>query len=150
MIVFGRIPDRYGSAMILDSADFAALKEKHFNICPSENKLSLIITGCHEDAAAKATLYTVAGTLRDPSGQEKNIEARYRYSQLYDFNETLIHEYGAIRILRYFPPKKLIGNKAGDFVAQRRDGLQTWMSEIVEVVELCEAPIILKFFTLAA
>jgi hypothetical protein len=134
--------------MILDSSDITALKEKHFGICPAQNKLSLVITGSQEDAAAKATFYTVEATLKADGGEEKKAEQRYRYSQLFDFNEVLIHEYGAIRIFRNFPPKKLIGNKAGDFVAQRRDGLQTWLSEIVEDEELSEAPIILKFFKL--
>jgi hypothetical protein len=134
--------------MILDSSEIAALKEEQLKSCPAARKVSLVITGCQEDAAAKATFYAIEGTIEQDSGEEKKIEQRYRYSQLFDFNETLIREYGAIRILRLFPPKKLVGNKAGDFVAQRKDYLQKWLAEIVADEELSEASIILQLFKL--
>ena len=69
-----------------------------------------------------------------------------RYSILLDFNENLIHDYGAIHILRMFSPKKWVGNKQGDFVQQRMEAIQKWMTELVEDEELCDDPKLRSFF----
>jgi hypothetical protein len=134
----------------LDSTQVEELRAKQLEGCPAELKISLIITGFQEDAAAKATFFTVEGQLDKADGTKATSEARYRYSQLLEFNEKLINEkYGAIRLLRQFPPKKFIGNKEGDFVTQRRDALQAWLTELVSDEETSADPRIREFFKLA-
>jgi hypothetical protein len=134
----------------LDSTQVDELRAKQLESCPAELKLSLIITGFQEDAAAKATFFTVEGQVDKDDGTKTTSEGRYRYSQLLELNETLINEkYGAIRLLRLFPPKKFIGNKEGDFVTQRRDALQVWLNELVSDEETCADPRILEYFKLA-
>ena len=136
--------------MNLDPATIDAIKEKQLASCPVENKIALIITGNQEDAAAKATFYNFRCYLQDSNGSEiKCSEDRYRYSQLLEFNEQLMHDYGAIRLLRLFPPKKWIGNKEGDFVTQRQEAIQNWLNELCEDEETAQDPKILKFFKLA-
>ena len=136
--------------MNLDSATVDAIKERQLSQCPVENKIALVITGHQEDAAAKATFYNFRCYLFDSNGTEQKCsEERYRYSQLLDFNEKLIHDYGAIRLLRLFPPKKWIGNKEGDFVTQRREAIQNWLTEICQDEELAQEPQVLKYFKLA-
>jgi hypothetical protein len=128
----------------LDSAQVEELRAKQLESCPAELKISLIITGFQEDAAAKATFFTVEGQLDKDDGTKTTSEGRYRYSQLLEFNE----KYGAIRLLRLFPPKKFIGNKEGDFVTQRRDALQLWLNELVSDEETCADRRIREFFKL--
>jgi hypothetical protein len=134
----------------LDSTQVEELRAKQLESCPAQLKISLIITGFQEDAAAKATFFTIEGQLDKDDGTKTTTEGRFRYSQLLEFNEKLINEkYGAIRLLRLFPPKKFIGNKEGDFVTQRRDALQAWLSELVSDEETCADPKIHQFFKLA-
>jgi hypothetical protein len=133
----------------LDSTQVEELRAKQLESCPAALKISLIITGFQEDAAAKATFFTVEAQLDKEDGAKVTSETRHRYSQLLEFNEKLINEkYGAIRILRLFPPKKFIGNKEGDFVTQRKDALQLWLNELVSDEETCADPRVREFFQL--
>jgi hypothetical protein len=68
---------------------------------------------------------------------------------LLEFNDTLIHDYGNIRILRLFPPKKWVGNREGNFVQQRLDAIQKWLNELIEDEELCDDPKFRNFFGVA-
>jgi hypothetical protein len=123
-----------------------ALKAKQLESCPSESKIALVITGTVDDG--KATFYITQCTVV-ANGVETSKENRFRYSQLLDFNDTLIHDYGNIRILRLFPPKKWVGNREGNFVQQRLDAIQKWLSEIIEDEELCDDPKLRTFFGVA-
>ncbi|OHS94583.1 PX domain containing protein [Tritrichomonas foetus] len=135
--------------MNLDASVIDAIKEKQLEGCPVDNKIALIITGHQEDAAAKATFFNTRCYLFDSNGAEqKTSEGRYRYSQLLDFNDSLIHDYGAIRLLRTFPPKKWVGNKEGDFVAQRMEALQNWLTELCLDEETAQDKKVLAFFNL--
>jgi hypothetical protein len=82
-------------------------------------------------------------------GVETTTENRYRYSVLLEFNDALIHDYGAIRILRLFPPKKWVGNRQGNFVQQRQDAIQAWLNEIIADQELCDDAKVRAFFKVA-
>jgi hypothetical protein len=124
------------------------LKAKQLESCPSASKISLVITGAAEDPLAKATFYTTQCTVVN-DGAESTTENRYRYSQLLEFNDSLIHDYGAIRILRLFPPKKWVGNREGNFVQQRQDAIQTWLNELIADEELCDDPKVREFFKVA-
>ena len=125
------------------------IKEKQLAACPSPNKLTIVITGHRDDAATKATFFNFTSSLLNAEGgSEKIAESSYRYSQLLEFNEKLIHNYGAIRLLRTFPPKKYVGNKEGDFVVMRRDAIQNWATELCSDEELCEDPDVLRQFKL--
>jgi hypothetical protein len=138
-------------AKSLDSSQVEGLRAQQRESCRAARNISLIITSFQEDAAAKATFFTIEAMLDLDDGTQMKTEGRFRYSQLFDFNEKLINEkYGLIRMLRVFPPKKFIGNKAGDFVAQRRDGLQAWLDELVADEEAAADPLILTFFNLLA
>ncbi|EAX95874.1 PX domain containing protein [Trichomonas vaginalis G3] len=123
------------------------IKEKQLAGCPSENKLSIVITGHRDDATTKATFYNFVAT-RIVNGVEKSSQTSYRYSQLLEFNEKLIYNYGAIRLLRVFPPKKFVGNRDGDFVVLRRDAIQEWATELCLDEEVCEDKDVLEFFKL--
>jgi hypothetical protein len=123
----------------------ADLKAKQLESCPSESKISLIITGSADDPVAKATFYVTQCTVVN-NGVETTSENRYRYSGLLDFNDSLIHDYGAIRILRLFPPKKWVGNREGNFVQQRQDAIQNWLNELIADEELCDDPKVREFF----
>ena len=138
----------FSGIMSLDSSAIDAIREKQLDSAPGDTKLTLVITGHQEDPAAKATFFNVSASFTGSDGTEKTSEGRYRYSQLLDFNEQLIHDYGAIRLLRTFPPKKLIGNKEVDFVAQRMEALQNWMSELCADEETCQDKRLLAFFKL--
>jgi sorting nexin-25 len=122
------------------------LKAKQIESCPSKSKVALVISSVVDDPVSKATHYVVQSTVVDPDGNERTVEQAYRYSVLLDFNETLIHAYGLIRILKLFPPKKLVGNHDGNFVQQRKDAIQKWMSEIIADEELVDDPKIRAFF----
>jgi hypothetical protein len=135
--------------MNLDSTEVAELKAKQFEQCPAEQKVSIIITGFQEDARAKATFFNIEAARLTADGSERKADGRFRYSQLLEFNESLIQDYGAIRILRLFPPKKFVGNKEGSFVQQRKDALQTWLNELVADEETCADPKLLTFFQIA-
>jgi hypothetical protein len=126
----------------------ADLKAKQLESCPSDSKISLVITGATEDPVAKATFYLTQCTVVN-GGVESPTENRYRYSQLLEFNDSLIHDYGAIRILRLFPPKKWVGNREGNFVQQRQDAIQTWLNELIADEELCDDLKIREFFKVA-
>jgi hypothetical protein len=126
----------------------ADLKARQLESCPSESKISLIITGTADDPAAKATFYITQCTVVN-GGVESTTENRYRYSALLDFNDSLIHDYGAIRILRLFPPKKWVGNREGNFVQQRQDAIQTWLNELIADEELCDDPKVREYFKVA-
>ncbi|OHT11901.1 PX domain containing protein [Tritrichomonas foetus] len=136
--------------MNLDPSTIDSIKEKQLASCPVDNKIALIITGHQDDPAAKATFFNFRCYLHDSTGAEQKCsENRYRYSQLLDFNESLIHDYGAIRLLRTFPPKKFIGNKETDFVTQRMEALQNWLNELCEDEETAQDKKLLAFFNLA-
>jgi hypothetical protein len=126
----------------------ADLKSKQFESCPSESKISIIITSATDDPIAKATFYVTQCSVIN-NGTESTTENRYRYSQLLEFNDSLIHDYGAIRILRLFPPKKWVGNREGNFVQQRQDAIQTWLNELIADEELCDDTKIREFFKVA-
>jgi hypothetical protein len=125
------------------------LKSKQLESCPSQSKVSLVIVNTVDDPASKATFYVIQAIVVDSSGNQQQQEPRYRYSQLLEFNDTLIHDYGAIRILRLFPPKKFVGNKEGSFVQQRKDAIQEWLNEIIADEELVDDAKIRKFFNVA-
>ena len=124
------------------------LKDKQLQNCKSKSKIAIVILNYADDPVAKATFYNTQCTRVDASGQEHVTENRYRYSQLLEFNEQLMHDYGAIRLLRLFPPKKWVGNRQGDFVQQRMEAIQAWMTELVEDEELCDDPKVRSFFKL--
>jgi hypothetical protein len=126
------------------------LKAKQLESCPSKTKIAIVILNYADDPVAKATFYNTECTFVDENGVEHVSENRYRYSALLDFNETLVHDYGAIRILRLFPPKKWVGNKEGSFVQQRMEQIQKWLTEIVEDEELCEDQKVRDYFHLSA
>lgn len=133
----------------VDPSVIAEIKEKQLTGCPAENKISLVITGHQEDPAAKATFFQIVATRVDPSGAEQSANNSCRYSQLLELNEKLIYNYGQIRLLRTFPPKKFVGNRVGDFVVMRRDALQAWLTELVLDEEMAVEPEILHFFQLS-
>jgi hypothetical protein len=122
------------------------LKAKQLESCPSESKISLVITSTVDDG--KATFYITQCTIV-VNGVESTKENRFRYSQLLEFNEALTKDYGAIRILRLFPPKKWVGNREGNFVQQRLDAIQLWMNELIEDEELCDDQKVRNFFGVA-
>ena len=132
--------------MSVEASVQAEIKEKQLAACPSENKITIVITGHHEDAVQKATVFDFVSTINE-NGTEKTATTKYRYSRLLTFNEELIKKYGNIRLLRVFPPKKFVGNKEGDFVVMRRDAIQAWATELVTDEEVCEDPDVRKFFT---
>ena len=133
--------------MNTDQSVISEIKNLQISGCASKSKISLVITGFQDDAQAKATFFNVQCTTVDPSGSESTSENRFRYSQLYDLNEKLIHEYGNIRLLRNFPPKKVVGKNI-DFLQQRKEGLQQWMTELILDEEICEEPLVREFFGL--
>lgn len=124
------------------------LKERQLATCKSQSKIAIVILNYADDPVAKATFYNTQCTRVDANGQEHVTENRYRYSQLLEFNEQLMHDYGAIRLLRLFPPKKWVGNREGNFVEQRMAQIQKWMTEIVQDEELCDDPKVRNFFKL--
>ena len=130
--------------MNLEQSTIDGIKDKQFDACPGETKLALVITGHQEDVAAKATFFNVNAYY----GDNEPVAGRFRYSQLLDFNDSLIHDYGPIRLLRTFPPKKLIGNKEMDFVTQRMEALQNWMTELCSDEETCQDKKVLTFFNI--
>ena len=135
--------------MSLNAETINSITVAQLAACKGQEKITLVITGHQDDAAEKATFFNVQAKKYDTSGAVvKTAEGRFRYSQLFDFNERLIFNYGNIRMLRVFPPKKWVGNKAMDFIAQRQEVLQKWLNELVEDEETCADPIILKFFNL--
>ncbi|KAH0787681.1 PX domain containing protein [Histomonas meleagridis] len=136
--------------MNLDQQTVNSMIEAQLASCEGQEKITLIITGHQDDAAAaKATFFNIQAKKYDTNGSVvKTSEERYRYSQLLDFNESLILDYGNIRILRLFPPKKWVGNKSTDFVTQRQEALQKWLNELVEDEETSSDPKILRFFKL--
>jgi hypothetical protein len=134
--------------MSVEPSVIAEIREKQLAACPSENKITIVITGNREDPGSKATFYNFESTINQ-GGSEKKVETSYRYSQLLEFNEKLIHEYGNIRLLRVFPPKKFVGNKEGDFVVMRRNAIQDWATELVSDEEVCEDPLVRNFFKLS-
>jgi hypothetical protein len=123
----------------------ADLKAWHLQSCPSDSKISLIITCTIDDPISKATFYLTECTVVN-NGIPATIENRFRYSQLLEFNESLIKYYGAMRILRLFPPKKWVGNRQGELVKQRQEAIQIWLNEIIADEELCDDPVIRDFF----
>jgi hypothetical protein len=134
-------------SMSVDPSVQAEIKEKQLAACPSENKITIVIKSHHDDVATKATFFDFVCTINQ-GGSEKTSETSYRYSQLLEFNEKLIYNYGNIRLLRTFPPKKFVGNKEGDFIVMRRDAIQEWATELVSDEEICEEPLLLSFFKL--
>ena len=131
--------------MSVDAATQAAIKEQQLSGCPSEKKIAIVITGNHIDQATKATFYTFQA-FKQTGDNTLTADSSYRYSQLLSFNEELIKNYGNIRLLRVFPGKKWVGNTDADFVSQRQDQIQKWATELVLDEELCEEPLVLKFF----
>lgn len=135
--------------MNLDSATINSIVEQQLAKCEVSEKITLVITGHQDDAAAKATFFNIHAKKYDENGTViKESEGRFRYSQLLEFNDLLIYNYGNIRMLRVFPPKKWVGNKAMDFVTQRQEQLQKWLNELVEESETCTDQRVLKFFNL--
>jgi len=135
--------------MNLDSTEAAAIKAKQYEQCPAPRKISIVITGFQEDARAKATFFNIDASILLDDGTEKKSDDRFRYSQLLELNESLVQDYGNIRILRLFPPKKFVGNKEGSFVQQRKDALQIWLNELVADEETSVDSKLLAFFKLA-
>jgi len=133
--------------MTTDPSVQQQIKERHLNTCPSESKIALVITGHHDDVAAKATFFDIH-CVKVEGGNEISCDVSFRYSQLLEFNDKLIYNYGNIRLLREFPPKKYVGNKESDFVKLRQDGLQNWLTELVTDEEICEDPLVRSFFKL--
>ena len=134
--------------MSVEQSVFSEIKEKQLASCPSDSKITIVIASYRDDPGTKATFFNFVSTVNE-GGSEKTAETSYRYSQLLEFNEQLIHNYGNIRLLRTFPPKKFVGNKEGDFVVMRRDAIQTWATELVLDEETCDDPLIRKFFKLS-
>jgi hypothetical protein len=121
------------------------LKNKQLESCPSQSPMSLIIVGCQERNVP--TYYTIeANVVRN--GATFTRRDRFRYSQLLELNEALIREWGAIRVLRLFPPKKVVGNREGNFVKQRQSGIQNWLNELNAEEEICDEPALREFFGL--
>lgn len=135
--------------MNLEEAQIQEIKEKQLNSCPSNHKISVVLTGYQDDPVAKATFFNAKCIHVDESGTEHVTDERYRYSQLLEFNERLEQDYGQIRLLRLFPPKKWVGNKEGNFVQQRMEAIQEWLNELVADEETCEDKHVLQFFKLS-
>lgn len=134
--------------MNLDEAAISEMKSRQLSECPSQSKIALIITGYQNDPAQKAVVYNTQCIRIDASGSEVVNEQRFRYSQLLEFNEKLIYNYGTIRLLRNFPPKK-IQNKDPKVLQVRMDSLQQWMLELVIDEEICDDPLVREFFHVA-
>lgn len=116
-------------------------RTKQMDRCPEDQKVALVITGHFERDGAtfyNFTSYSFDGT--------KN-ETSYRYSQLYDFNQSLIRRYGNIRMLREFPPKKL-NKKDEQIVSARLDSLQIWCTELIWEPDTREDDQLQQFFKL--
>jgi hypothetical protein len=141
-------PGRPGHARYdtLGSITDDQLRNKQLESCPSESPISLIIIGCQEKHVP--TYYSFECTVVK-NGVTYIRRVRYRYSQLLELNEALMQEWGAIRVLRLFPPKKVVGNREGTFVKQRRAAIQTWLNEIIAEEEICDELVLRGFFGLA-
>lgn len=122
------------------------IREGQLSSCVGSPKIALVIQNSVEDPVAKATFYVTQVTQVEEDGVEHVSEQRYRYSQLLAFNEMLKLEYGEIRIMRLFPPKKWVGNKEGDFVETRQSAIQNWMTALVKDEETCHDPRVREFF----
>jgi len=69
-----------------------------------------------------------------------------RYSELRDFDEQIRPLYRENRFLKPFPPKKLWGNKRKEFLDQRAEQLQDYLTNLVRVAGMNSTPSFIRTF----
>lgn len=69
-----------------------------------------------------------------------------RYSQLFEFDSLIRPLYKDNRYLQPFPPKKMFGNKSKEFLEQRAEALQRYLTNLVKVAGVVTTPHFCRIF----
>ena len=80
----------------------------------------------------------------------KVINVKRRYSALQAFDATVRPLFSDSRFLQRFPPKKVFGNKKEAFLKDRAEKLQRYLTNLVRVSGIVQAPAFLRCFDIDA
>ena len=69
-----------------------------------------------------------------------------RYSDLKQFDDQIRPLFNDNRFLKLFPPKKFFGNKSKEFLDQRAEQLQDYLTNLVRVAGMNNTPPFLRCF----
>jgi hypothetical protein len=69
-----------------------------------------------------------------------------RYSALQQFDSQIRPLYKDSRFLQPFPPKKFFGNREADFLVERCDKLQKYLTNLVRVAGVVNTPAFMRCF----
>lgn len=75
---------------------------------------------------------------------------RRRYSALQQFDDQIRSLFRDSRFLMAFPPKKIFGNKSEEFLRERADQLQNYLTNLVKVAGVANTPAFMRCFDIDA
>ncbi|OHT05660.1 PX domain containing protein [Tritrichomonas foetus] len=108
-------------------------------------RMYLFIENFDLDPTINAVVYTIEIGIQ--KGQNVHVHTvRKRYSALQQFDEMIRPLFRESRFLQEFPPKKLFGNKNKDFLDQRADSLQKYLTNLVRVAGIINTPAFIRCF----
>ena len=120
----------------------ASLSQKKLSQLQSSTvdpRMYLYIEKFDLDPAINAVVYDIeVGIQKDNNVHIHKIQKRY--STLLEFDQQIRPLYKTNRFLQQFPPKKLFGNKDKEFLDERADMLQKYLTNLVKVAGVNATP----------
>jgi hypothetical protein len=108
-------------------------------------RMYLFIEKYDMDEAAKAVFYDIEVGIQRGSNVHVT-HVRRRYSTLEQFDEQIRPLYKESRFLMAFPPKKTFGNTDPEFLKDRADKLQKYLTNLVRVGGVTSMPAFMRCF----
>ena len=97
------------------------------------------------DATINAVVYNIEIGIQ--KGQNVHIHTvKKRYSAIQQFDEMIRPLFKESRFLMPFPPKKMFGNKQKEFLDQRAEALQKYLTNLVRVSGIINTPAFIRCF----
>lgn len=108
-------------------------------------RMYLSIEKYNLDPEQNAIIYDIEiGIQKGQSVHVHNVQRRY--SILQSFDEQIRPLFKESRFLQPFPPKKMFGNKDKQFLDQRSELLQNYLSNLVRVAGIVNTPAFIRCF----
>ena len=120
----------------------ASLSQKKLSQLQSSTvdpRMYLFIEKYDLDPAINAIVYDIeVGVQKESIVHVKKVQKRY--SQLREFDERIRPLFKDNRFLQPFPPKKIFGNKNKEFLDERAEQLQKYLTNLVKVAGIVSTP----------
>lgn len=97
------------------------------------------------DPTVNAVVYNIEIGIQKGNNVHTHM-VRKRYSAIQQFDDTVRPLFKESRFLLPFPPKKMFGNKNREFLNQRAEALQKYLTNLVRVAGIITTPGFIRCF----